>query len=655
MSDSSSVDSVQSFLHNRGDRTILRLCALLWILKLQQDDIRRRNMLLRQQQLLQQHQLLGTEQKEFQQDQDTNNTTTMEICLHDNDSEHTCAVLESTEFHDKLDSKHISSRKKALANNVDPDETPHDAEFLRMGESTRHNWLYDKINSRQNQPSKHLTTDAVIRAKQVLLNIEGDGSPEANALRSLLDKTHFKALLQAHDVVAHEVYGEEAVRVTPTTTQPFLNGTADPESPDMSDTDTTVTRVRLVQFQKTTDEPMGITLKLNDDGRCLVARIMHGGMIHRQGTLHVGDEIREINGVSVIDQTVDNLQKMLKVQGTVSFKVIPSQRGLIFRERYENNNHKEIFVRALFDYVPSDDDLIPCSQAGVPFAVGDILRVISKEDNNWWQARRIDVPTIEPAGLIPSPELQECRAMTLAKERARQEHTVHCSWFGKKKKDKYLAKHNAVYDQLEVNTYEEVVRLPAFVRRTLVLLGAHGVGRRHIKNTLITTHPERYAYPTPYTTRPPKPAEEDGKKYYFVTHEKMMNDIAANKYLEYGTHEDAMYGTKLETIKQIHERNLMAILDVEPQALKVLRSAEFAPFVVFIAAPGALQLTNATGIDEGSLERLAKESELLEKHYGHYFDYKIINNNITDTIVQLESAIEDVCSTPQWVPVSWVY
>ena len=44
-----------------------------------------------------------------------------------------------------------------------------------------------------------------------------------------------------------------------------------------------------------------------------------------------------------------------------------------------------------------------------------------------------------------------------------------------------------------------------------------------------------------------------------------MADIAANQYLEYGTHEDAMYGTKLETIKQIHHVNLMAILDVEPQ------------------------------------------------------------------------------------------
>lgn len=49
----------------------------------------------------------------------------------------------------------------------------------------------------------------------------------------------------------------------------------------------------------------------------------------------------------------------------------------------------------------------------------------------------------------------------------------------------------------------------------------------------------------------------------------MMADIAANEYLEYGTHEDAMYGTKLETIRQIHGAGLMAILDVEPQVTVV--------------------------------------------------------------------------------------
>lgn len=55
----------------------------------------------------------------------------------------------------------------------------------------------------------------------------------------------------------------------------------------------------------------GITLKVTEDGRCIVARIMHGGMIHRQATLHVGDEIREINGMAVANKSVDALQKIL--------------------------------------------------------------------------------------------------------------------------------------------------------------------------------------------------------------------------------------------------------------------------------------------------------------------------------------------------------
>lgn len=50
----------------------------------------------------------------------------------------------------------------------------------------------------------------------------------------------------------------------------------------------------------------------------------------------------------------------------------------------------------------------------------------------------------------------------------------------------------------------------------------------------------------------------------------MMADIAAHKYLEYGTHEDAMYGTKLDTIHHIHNLGLIAILDVEPQVVYFL-------------------------------------------------------------------------------------
>jgi hypothetical protein len=35
---------------------------------------------------------------------------------------------------------------------------------------------------------------------------------------------------------------------------------------------------------------------------------------------------------------------------------------------------------------------------------------------------------------------------------------------------------------------------------------------------------------------------------------------------------------------------------------------------------------------DGSLERLAKESDCLKQAYGHYFDLTIVNNDIDETI-----------------------
>lgn len=57
-------------------------------------------------------------------------------------------------------------------------------------------------------------------------------------------------------MVAHEIYGEDAVRVTPPPLMPYLNGGDDLEGPNGDVEMENVTRVRLVQFQKNTDEPM---------------------------------------------------------------------------------------------------------------------------------------------------------------------------------------------------------------------------------------------------------------------------------------------------------------------------------------------------------------------------------------------------------------
>uniref|UniRef100_A0A1I8ILS1 Peripheral plasma membrane protein CASK n=1 Tax=Macrostomum lignano TaxID=282301 RepID=A0A1I8ILS1_9PLAT len=322
-----------------------------------------------------------------------------------------------------------------------------------------------------------------------------------------------------------------------------------------------------------------------------------------------------------------------------------------------------IFVKALFNYNPEEDELNPCPQAGIAFRVGDILQVISKDDHNWWQAREWNAPPNTPASLIPSPELQEWRAACSAIERAKldQQLASNCSGglfsfarrsaSGKSRPRMKaaapaaaaagggLTTSGAAFDQLEMVTYEEVVHLANFRRKTLVLLGAHGVGRRHIKNSLIQGSPDRFAYPIP--------RETSGRNYYFVSREEMLRDITNNEYLEYGTHDEAMYGTKLETIREIHRQGKVAILDVEPQALRILRTAEFAPYVVFIAAPDMAM--------DGSLERLIRESELLDRQYGHCFDMRIVNNDIDDTIVELRQCVDLAQTRPQWIPVNWVY
>ncbi|XP_053130447.1 55 kDa erythrocyte membrane protein-like isoform X1 [Hemicordylus capensis] len=374
------------------------------------------------------------------------------------------------------------------------------------------------------------------------------------------------------------------------------------------------------------------------------------------GSLHMGDEILEINGESVTNHSVDQLQKMLKeTKGTVSLKVIPNQQSRM--------SALQMFVRAQFDYDPKKDSLIPCKEAGLKFQTGDVIEIINKDDSNWWQGR-VESSASGSAGLIPSLELQEWRVASMTQNNPSQAQS--CSPFAKKKKckDKYLAKHSSIFDQLDVVSYEEVVRLPAFKRKTLVLIEREeemhpepdflqhmsDTGRSHIKNTLLSKNPEKFGYPVPYTTRPQKKSEVDGKDYHFVSTEEMMRGIAANEFLEFGSYQGNMFGTKFETVHKIHQQDKIAILDIEPQTLKIIHTAEFSPFIVFIAPAEKADQSEA-------LQQLRKDSAAIQSRYAHYSDLLLVNNGVDETLEQLQEAFEHACSSSsaQWVPISWVY
>lgn len=69
------------------------------------------------------------------------------------------------------------------------------------------------------------------------------------------------------------------------------------------------------------------------------------------------------------------------------------------------------------------------------------------------------------------------------------------------------------------------------------------------------------SWPAPHTdtSRPIRPGEKDGCGYWFTTREKMDEDIANHKYLEYGEYEKHLYGTKLDSIRQVMRWGILKV------------------------------------------------------------------------------------------------
>ncbi|XP_035660708.1 MAGUK p55 subfamily member 6-like isoform X4 [Branchiostoma floridae] len=476
------------------------------------------------------------------------------------------------------------------------------------------------------------------------------GSNDAAELSGLLNEPHFKALLEAHDAVAAKSYE------TPPPSPVQLSSPPPPAYNGMAPGDA----IRMVGIRKSEGEPLGVTLKV-ENGELVIARIMHGGMIDRQGLLHVGDIIKEINGKDV-SNSPEALQDYLKnATGSITLKILPSYQ--------ENLPATQVYVKTHFDYDPAKDNLIPCKEAGLAFQKGDVLQIVNQDDTNWWQAANAE--NNGPAGLIPSQVLEERRKAFVKPEYdyvERPSGILGCGPLAKQKKKKmmYLSDKNAEFDRHELPIYEEVAKMPPFQRKTLILIGAQGVGRRSLKNRLILSDHERFGTTMPHTSRAPREGEEDGKGYYFADKTAMQQDIRDHKYLESGEYEGNLYGTKLDSVRNVMRSGKMCILDVNPQALKVLKTPEFMPFVVFIAAPTVETLkemheqARAEGattktLTDNDLKRTVEESARLERAYGHFFDLQITNDNLDVCYEKLQSAVDGLSTEPQWVPVTWVY
>uniref|UniRef100_A0A3Q3WY54 Uncharacterized protein n=1 Tax=Mola mola TaxID=94237 RepID=A0A3Q3WY54_MOLML len=427
------------------------------------------------------------------------------------------------------------------------------------------------------------------------------------------------ALMQAKDSVAAQEMAEEHV------TQ-YLGET-----------------VKLVRLEKTRDTPLGATVR-NDMDSVVVSRVVKGGAAESSGLLSEGDEILEINGISIRGKHINEVHDILQqMHGTLTFLLVPSSQ-------IKPATHRQtvMHVRAYFDYGPSDDPFLPCRELGLSFQKGDILHVISQDDPNWWQAYRDGDEDNQPlAGLIPG-----------------MDQTKGKHWYAKKSKKlrkKGISNFGKNTDGDDILTYEEMslYHQPASRKRPVALIGPTNSGHDELRRRLLSIEPEKFAIAVPHTTRDSRIHERNGRDYHFVSRTAFETDLASGKFIEYGEYEKNMYGTSTDSVRYVINSGRICLLCLHTRSLQVLRSSNFKPYIIFIAPPSQERLRTLLATEGKTpkpeeLKKAIEKAREMEHNFGHFFDATIVNTDPDQAFHELRRLIDKLDTEPQWVPSSWL-
>jgi len=171
--------------------------------------------------------------------------------------------------------------------------------------------------------------------------------------------------------------------------------------------------------------------------------------------------------------------------------------------------------------------------------------------------------------------------------------------------------------------------------RPLVICGPSGVGKSTLIERMKAAFPNAFGFSVSHTTRGPRPGEQDGVAYHFVTKESFLAAKANNEFIETAEFSGNMYGTSCKAVEDVQKAGQICILDIEMLGVKQLKAhPDIHPHYVFIRPPSIEELerrlrARQTEQEEAIQKRLARSK--MELDYGSEpgnFDLVIVNDNV---------------------------
>lgn len=177
----------------------------------------------------------------------------------------------------------------------------------------------------------------------------------------------------------------------------------------------------------------------------------------------------------------------------------------------------------------------------------------------------------------------------------------------------------------------------------IVYTGASGVGKGTIMKMLLERDPN-LRLSVSATTRAPREGEQDGREYYFVSHEKFDEMIKSDGFLEYAEYVGNKYGTPKEAVFRMLDEGLDVILEIEVKGFLQVKEACPECVTIFIAPPSFEELQlRLRGRGTESEEVIAERLKTAEKElqHQHLFDYVVVNDDLDRAVDEVLSIIAD--------------
>ncbi|MGH8058285.1 MAG: guanylate kinase [Candidatus Entotheonellia bacterium] len=174
-----------------------------------------------------------------------------------------------------------------------------------------------------------------------------------------------------------------------------------------------------------------------------------------------------------------------------------------------------------------------------------------------------------------------------------------------------------------------------------VISAASGCGKTTLTRTAMARIPGVIRSVT-YTTRGPRPEEEDGRDYHFVSSTEFERRRARGEFLESALVHGHLYGTSRRDVEALCERGLDVFLVIDVQGAASLRQQRLEAVYIFILPPSLEELERRLrqrSSEDGATRQRRLANARQEILQYRLYDYVIVNDLLETATAQLQAII----------------